>query len=166
MVFIKSIFNFLSTVIIILACIYGLVFLPILFNYYPHIVTDNTMDVVYPPSSIVYYHNVDIENIVKGDIITYKEGENIKCSRVVDITDNSLTIKDDNSNATKSVLKDNILGKNITIIISFLGAFILLIEKHMKIILPVCGAIILIDIILHLTKSKKRQEKKVLNFYE
>ena len=171
MILIKQFFSFLSKAVIALACIYGLVFLPSLFNYHPHIIEDDGMSPTYPPSSIVYYSEIDYRNIRNTDIITFKENDEIRCARVINVDKTYFTVRNDNKDNIdqKIIIQDNILGKNSSIMIKFLGAYILFVNSHLNILLPIGGGILLIRFIFIFIEPKEKKElpkKKVLNIEE
>ncbi len=168
MIYIKSFFSFLAKMVIVLAAVYGLVYLPKAFNYQPLIITDDAMSPTYPPSSIVYYKETNYKNIVKGNIITYKDRDKIKCSRVIDIDDKYFTIRNDNSANfdEKTISSDNLLGENVKVIVQYLGAYITFINNNLTILLSIGGGILLISFIFIFIEPKEKQHKKVISFEE
>ncbi len=165
---IKNLFSFLAKIVIIFACIYGLVFLPAAFNYNPHIIMDDAMSPSYAPSSVVYYSETHYKNIRKGDIVTYKEKDIIKCGRVYDIDDDKFTVRNDNTiNIDEKVINKNvILGRNAKIIIRYLGAFVTFINNNLTIVLSIGGGILLISFIFIFIEPKDKKHKKVIEFEE
>ena len=168
MKYIKGLFSLLSKVVVILACIYGIVFLPKLFNYHPHIITDDAMYPTYLQSSIVYYTETNYQNILKGDIVSFKENDLIKCARVYEINNNVFVIRNDNKDNfnKRTITSDRLVGKNINIMIRFLGAYILFVQNNLKMILPIAGGILFISFIFIFIEPKDKSKKKILNIDE
>ena len=161
MEFVRKFVRLLFTFTIISIIVYGLVHVPELFGYHKLIIDSDYMKTLYPKGTIVYYYETN--NINSGDIITYKKDDDVVCGRVYSTIDNGYVIKYDNASAKDNVLNKNVLGKNINIIILFLGIFINFVNNNCVLYIVVSLIIIVLNIIF----SKKRvKHKKVLEIDE
>ncbi len=154
--------NMITVIVTILFIVYVIAMLPNLFGYKSLIVKFSSMEPTYPKNSIVYYHSANINEISVGDIVTYKYGNDVLSSRVIKVENDTLKIRDDNKKEAgiDTVNKNDILGKNINIILRFIGPFVILVQENVYIACSIIVGIVLINILFQVFKKKK----KVLEF--
>ena len=155
---IKKIVHFLALITYILAIIYALIMVPILFKYYPLVVLSGSMEPNLKTGSIIYYHKVDKEDLKVGDIVTYKLDDKYISHRIVGIENDLYTTKGD-ANETNDVNKiryDNIIGKNLNICVIYLGYFVNFINNNLYIITFVF-IILILEFIFKIRRNKNEK---------
>ena len=156
MKFLNKLFSFLSVIVIILIIVYALIYLPSFLGYNKVIIDSDLMEPTYTKYSIVYYY--DSSSINKGEIVTFMKGNNITTGRVINSDYNEYTIIYDKN---EKINRSEILGKNINIVIKYLGYFVLLVNSNLVACVSLSIGIICLNIAFSLM-SKKGKQKKIL----
>ncbi len=159
MKFLNKLFSFLSVIVIILIIVYALIYLPSFLGYNKVIIDSDLMEPTYTKYSIVYYY--DNSSINKGEIVTFMKGNNITTGRVINTDDNEYTIRYDKNGQDEKINRSEILGKNINIVIKYLGYFVLLVNSNLVACVSLSIGIICLNIAFSLM-SKKGKQKKIL----
>lgn len=124
-------------VLLVFTEIYIVVFIPILWNYYPLIIVSGSMEPTLKVGGILYYHTINIDDYNKNDILVYKAKNHIISHRIVKISDNSFITKGDanKKNDSLKVYNSQILGKGCNFSIPYIGYYIDFIYHHKYILL-------------------------------
>ena len=140
--FLKKVISILSYISYLLIGFYVVVEIPILFGYHPLIVLSGSMSPTYKVGSVVYYHQVDKEEIKEGDVITFVRNNNYVTHRVVEVGDDGLRTQGDaNKVADDFVVKyEDVEGKVTKYPLLFIGYYIDFVNKHLYLL----GVIVLI----------------------
>lgn len=121
----------------IFIALYAVVEIPILFGYRPLIVLSGSMEPSYKVGSLLYYHEVDKEDIKIDDVITFKieEDKNVT-HRVIAIEGEKYKTKGDANTVEDSWLINysDIKGKVSKITIPYIGFYINFVNTHLYLI--------------------------------
>lgn len=134
---------------------------PKVFGYEPYGILSNSMEPEYPVGSVVYVKSHAPENIVKGDVITFKTGvvnDSVATHRVV-INDTKkrafVTKGDHNDDADASaVAYERLLGK-VVLCVPMLGNLYLWLVSMFGVATCTFTLIMVITLWLHVAKWKK-----------
>ena len=153
----KKLIHILSTLSYILILLYIVICIPFVFGYYPHTITNDDMSPTYPKYSIVYYYKDNSGDIIANDILTYKNKDGMIVSyRVASVNKGVYSFKKDNNDIVdENIMYKNILGKNVNVVIRYLGFYTLIVAKYGYIFILAIVLIITLEIILN-GKRKKR----------
>ena len=151
----KILENILLKLIYSLIIVYLIVFVPILWKYYPLIIVSGSMEPKLKVGGILYYHKIDSNNYDVNDILVYKTKKHIISHRIISKDKDSFMTKGDaNKNIDKSIVKkEQILGKGTEFSIPYIGYYIDFIFHH-KYWLLFISVVLLID-----TYCKERNTK-------
>ena len=153
----KKITHILSIFVYIFITIYALICIPSIFGYKPLVVLTGSMTPTYKEGSIIYYHEVDKSELKKGDVITFKIGNNDLVShRINDIVDGLYVTKGDANNTVDSIKVnyDYVIGKDLDFSIPYLGYYVKVVNEN--IIFPALAiAILLFEFIINNIKTKE-----------
>ena len=157
----KKIIHLLSTLSYILILLYIIICIPFVFGYYPHTIKNDDMSPTYPKYSIIYYYKDNSGDIIVNDILTYKnKNKEIVSYRVASVNNGMYSFKKDNNDIVDENVKyKDILGKNINIVIHYLGFYTLIVAKYKYIFILSIILIISLEIIL----NRKRKKRIVLD---
>ena len=158
----KKVIHILSSIIYILVFAYGIVWLPSIFGYKPLIVLSKSMEPTYKEGTVIYYHQVPKDEIKIGDIITFKGNKNELISHRVKSMENDLFITKGDANEVNDANKvkyEDIYGKNIDIMIIYIGYFIKFVNNHGYLIILAC-IILVMDFLLSNYNKKEDQNEK------
>ena len=161
MKYLRKIVRLLSTLSYVIIIIYSLVHVPEFFGLHKMIIVEDNDNYIYSKGSIVYYYETDTKNIGAGDIITFKKQDKILSGSITGISGSEFKVKTGSSE--ERVSSSNIMGKNINIVVRFLGPFIILISNNLIISLIVLLGFIILNIILKIlykNKVKKEENKE------
>ena len=161
MKYLKKFIRLLSTISCILLVVYVLVNLPEAFGYHKLIIKNDDMKSVYSNGTVIYYY--ETKNIQVGDYITYKENADLKVGRIHRIQDSKYVVRFDNNSEEHLELKD-IVGKNLNIILLFLGPYVTFVNNNLILFIVTCLIFIILNIIL--SNMKEKEPKKVLKIDE
>lgn len=140
--------NFIFNIIYILISIYLLIFIPSIFGYKPLVVLSGSMEPTLNVGGILYYHQIELDEFKKNDIIVYQTKNHIISHRNIMKTGDGYITKGDNNNVVDSSLVKNeqILGKGTNWSIPLIGYYADFIYNH-KYILFISVSIVIIDLI-------------------
>lgn len=139
----NSIFNVLYIIVII----YLLIFIPSFWGYHPLAVISGSMEPTLNVGGLLYYHEQDLSDFDKNDILVYQTQNHIISHRVMDKVENGFITKGDANKSIDSSVVNNeqVLGKGTDWCIPFLGFFADYIYTH-KYILFVIVATLIVDL--------------------
>lgn len=160
MIVTKKIVHLLSILCYIGIGIYAIACIPNFFGYKPLIVMTGSMEPVYKVGSIIYYKEVNIDEIKVDDVITFKNNDSLITHRVIRIEDNKFITKGD-ANETEDFTKvryEDIKGKVIKKSIPYLGYYVRFINEHMYLVYFVVF-ILLVEFILSNLENKEKNIK-------
>ena len=152
----KKIKNFIFQLIYIFLITYLVVFIPVFWGHKPLVIISGSMSPTLQIGGILYYHEYDVKNFKKGDILVYKTKDHIISHRVVEKTQDGYVTKGDynKSNDSNIVNFNQILGKGTNWCIPYIGYYADFIYNH-KYILYTFLFMIIIDAIYDNAKKKK-----------
>lgn len=139
-----------------------------LFGYKAYIITTNSMEPSISSGDVVIVKKYDEKQIKVGDIITYKQKEELITHRVVDIKENEherrFITKGDNNNIedTEGTNYNNIKG-TIIVTIPYLGNIIRILENKMIFLVIILVILILFFYKIHIQEKKENRREKKLN---
>ena len=147
--------NIILKIIYILIVIYLLIFIPAICGKKPLVVISGSMEPTLKVGGILYYENIEIDKLNKGDILVYQLNNHTISHRIEEITENGFITKGDNNLSldTYEVLKPQVIGKGTNWSIPYLGYYADFIYNHKYLIVIAVG---LITIDLYLTNSERR----------
>ena len=157
---IQKIFRILSYLCYTLIGIYVLICAPYIIKYKPLVVLTGSMEPTFHVGSIIYYKQVPQEELNVGDIITFKYDDTIISHRINQISGTLYETKGDANNTAdqRRISYNEILGKDTTFCIPYLGFFVKFINDNMYLLIIV--AIILVsDFILSNICNKNKGEQ-------
>lgn len=165
----KTISKIFNVILIIL--IYNIVVLAVfgiskmknidIFGYKAYIIVTNSMEPNIKIGDVVITKKVEQNELTKGDVITFKRGEEVITHRITKIDQkeegNEYTTRGDNNNIEdkEKVKYDMIEGKKI-ITIPYLGNIVRLLENRILFLI-----IILVLLILCFFKIQKKEKKDI-----
>lgn len=134
-------------ILLIFTGIYIVVFIPILWNYYPLIIVSGSMEPTLKVGGILYYRTINISDYNENDILVYKMKKHIISHRIVKIDNNSFITKGDANKKSDSlkVYNSQILGKGCDFSIPYIGYYIDFVYHH-KYILLIITLFLLFDL--------------------
>lgn len=160
----RKIIGILANICYILIFIYILLVAPKVFGYTPVVVLTGSMEPTYKVGTIVYYHSINENEIKTGDVVTFKNGDQIVTHRINDIKNNLYETKGDANEIPDAKLVEykNIVGKVAPISIPILGYAINFLNNHLYIVI---GAVIILVLEFatanfDINKKQKEEEKK------
>lgn len=156
--------NFIFSILYVLVIIYLLIFVPSLWGQKPLVVISGSMEPTLQVGGLLYYHEEDLNNFKKDDILVYKSRNHIISHRVVEkLNDGFITKGDANKSYDPDMIENSrVLGKGTNWSIPYLGLYADFIYTH-KYLLFISIAILLIDLCYDYYITHK---KKVGNEYE
>lgn len=157
---INKIKNFIFGFIYVFVIIYLLIYFPSLWGYKPLVVVSGSMEPTLKIGSILYYHELNLDEFEPNDILVYQTKEHIISHRIVNKTETGFITKGDANNSIDQnvINKNQILGIGTNWCIPYLGYYADFIYNH-KIILYVSMIIIVIDIAFDYFKIKRGDKK-------
>lgn len=162
MEFFKSITAFFSNIFLILAVVYGLIFVPTFFQYKPMVVFSNSMEPSFGAGSVIYSKYISEEDIEDGDVIVYKnESDELVAHRVVSHANGEFITKGDanKNNDSKPVKYSDIVGRHANVVLPYFGYFVKFVQEN-KLLVILGFAIMILDLILHNLPSSKKNKLK------
>lgn len=133
MVMLKKVFSFITNIFILIEVILITIFtLPNLFSIKPYVVTSGSMEPKYPVGSLIYVKDIKIEELKKGDVITFylTNSKIVATHKIYEINSSEKSFityginnKDEEGNIIKDVNPvryDDVIGKPI-LCIPYLG---------------------------------------------
>lgn len=149
--------NIIISIIYILVLIYLLSFAPAIFGHKPLVVISGSMEPTLKVGSLLYFHDYDLNNYKKGDILVYRAGKHNISHRIVKrVKGGFITKGDANTTNDSSIVNDyQVLGKGTQWCIPFLGFYDDFIFTH-KFIFVITIIILVIDIFV----DKKLDEEE------
>lgn len=164
--FIKSIVNFLADICYLLIIAYVLVCAPMVFRFKPLVVLSGSMEPTFKVGSIIYTRDCKQDEIDVGDIITFKLDDDTYVShRVHSIDENGLYETKGDANDSpdpKKLSYDDIVGKDMNIMIPYIGYYIQFVNNHMHLVIVVVVILVLEFLLSNLgifNINNKRKEK-------
>ena len=148
---ISAICNIITILVTVLAIIGVSLFIvcPI-FKIRPYIVLSSSMEPTIKTGSIVWINEKNIENIEKGEIITYKlDDSNIVTHRVDSFTsENSIITKGDNNKEVdfSPIVREQVIGKYL-FHIEYLGYIVNGLKSRPIIIVPIVSIIVFLFVL-------------------
>ena len=151
--------NFIFSILYFLIIIYLLIFVPTLWGYKPLVVISGSMEPTLQVGGLLYYHEENIDNFMKDDILVYKSRNHIISHRVVEKLDDGFITKGDANKSVDSDIISNskVLGKGTNWCIPYLGLYADFIYTN-KYLLFISIAILLVDLC---NNSYRNYKKKV-----
>lgn len=151
--------NFIFSILYVLIIIYLLIFVPSLWGHRPLVVISGSMEPTLQVGGLLYYHEENIDNFKKDDILVYKSRNHIISHRVVEKLDDGFITKGDANKSVDSDIISNskVLGKGTNWCIPYLGLYADFIYTH-KYLLFILIAILLVDLC---NDSYRNHKKKV-----
>ena len=139
--------NFMFSILYVLVIIYLLIFIPSFWGHKPLVVISGSMEPTLQVGGLLYYHEENLDNFKKDDILVYKFRNHIISHRVVEKLDDGFITKGDANKSYDSDIIDNsrVLGKGTNWCISYLGLYADFIYTH-KYLLFISIAILLVDL--------------------
>jgi len=152
-------------ILYILILIYLCIFIPSLWGYKPLVVISGSMEPTLTVGGLLYYHDQNLNEFDRGDILVYQAKHHIISHRIVDNTEKGFLTKGDaNPNADSSLIKySQVLGQGTNWCIPYLGYYADFIYNH-KYLLFVSVAIVVID--LFNDKYTELKDKRKGNYNE
>ena len=150
--------NFIFRIVYVLIIIYLMIFIPSFWGHKPLVVISGSMEPTLKVGGLLYYHEQNLDDFDRGDILVYQTKEHIISHRIVEQKDNGFITKGDANNSADSNLINNkqVLGKGTNWCIPYLGLYADFIYTH-KYLLFISIAILLIDLCYdyYITHKKK-----------
>lgn len=139
--------NLIFNILYILVIIYLLIFIPSFWGHKPLVVISGSMEPTLKVGGILYYHEEELSNFKKDDILVYKTRNHIISHRVVENLDTGFITKGDanKSNDSDIIENERVLGKGTNWCIPYIGLYADFIYTH-KYILFISVALLLIDL--------------------
>lgn len=139
--------NIIFRIVYILILIYLAIFIPSFWGHKPLVVISGSMEPTLRVGGLLYYHEQDLKEYDRGDILVYQTKDHIISHRIVDQNKNGFVTKGDaNSSADGSLINNNqVLGKGTNWCIPLIGYYADFIYTH-KYLLFVSVAVIVIDL--------------------
>lgn len=153
----RKVLKILSIISYVIIIVYILVLLPKLFGLQMLIVDTDLDQHIYDKNSIVYYYETESKSITIGDIITFKKDDNILSGTVTKVVDNKFKVMIDTSEYF--VEPKSVLGKNINIVIRYIGPLIAFMNNNIVLSMVVLFGFIITYIVYRVID--KRKDKKV-----
>jgi signal peptidase len=145
--FIKSIVGFLADICYLLIIAYVLVCAPMVFRFKPMVVLSGSMEPTFKVGSVIYTRDCRKEDIAVGDIVTFKLNDDTYVShRVHSIDENGLYETKGDANDSpdpKKLSYDDIVGKDMNIMIPYIGYYIQYVRNHMYLTIVVIVILVL-----------------------
>lgn len=144
--FIKSTVNFLADICYLLIIVYVLVCAPMVFRFKPLVVLSGSMEPTFKVGSIIYTRECKADELEVGDIITFKLSDDTYVSHRINSIENGLYETKGDANESpdpnKLAFKD-IVGKDMNIMIPYLGYYIQFVNSHMYLVIVVVIILVL-----------------------
>jgi len=144
--FIKSIISFIADICFLLLIIYALICSPYLFGYKPMVVLSGSMEPTFKVGSIIYSRHVSESELKEGDIITFKLDDGTYVSHRINSIENGLYETKGDANDSpdpKKLTYNDIVGKDMNIMIPYVGYFVQYIQTHMYLAIIVVVILVL-----------------------
>lgn len=157
--------NTIFGMLYILVLIYLLIFVPSFWGHKPLVVVSGSMEPTLQVGSLLYYHEENLDNLKKGDILVYKSKKHIISHRVVENLDGGFITKGDANKTNDSVIvsDEQVLGEGTDWCIPYLGFYADFIYTH-KYLLFITVAILIVDLLADYYRThKKGVENNVKN---
>ena len=124
--------SFIFSILYVLIIIYLLIFVPSLWGHRPLVVISGSMEPTLQVGGLLYYHEENIDNFKKDDILVYKSRNHIISHRVVEKLDDGFITKGDANKSVDSAIISNskVLGKGTNWCIPYLGLYADFIYTH------------------------------------
>lgn len=134
---IRKLVHILSFIVYFLIGIYALVLLPYLFNYTPLVVLSGSMETTLMTGSIIYYKEVEKDELKVGDIITYRVDDLVVTHRINEIKDGKFVTKGDANNNVDPIIIDykDVLGVVGDFSVPYLGYYVRFINENLYILI-------------------------------
>lgn len=155
---IKKIKNIIFRILYLLILIYLLIFVPTLWGHKPLVVISGSMEPTLKVGSILYYHEQDLDDFNKDDILVYRTKRHIISHRVVEQLDNGFITKGDANKTIDSNIINNeqVMGKGTNWCIPYLGFYADYIYTH-KYLLYISIALLVIDLLNDFYSTHKKK---------
>lgn len=136
MEYLKKIIHFLAMIIYVFIFVYALVCIPILFKYNPLVVLTGSMEPTFKIGSVIYYKEINENELKVGDIITFKvNNDKLVSHRIISIENGLIETKGDAnriSDASKVRFED-IQGRDAKVCIPYVGYYIQWINENLTV---------------------------------
>ena len=118
--------DFIFRIIHVFILIYLLSFVPVFFSWHPLVVISGSMEKTLNVGGLLYYKPIDISEFKEDDILVYKVPNHIISHRIVEVKENGFITKGDanNTNDSKTITKEQILGIGTNWCIPLLGFYV------------------------------------------
>lgn len=152
----KIIVRILSYICYAIIGVYALICAPMITGAKPVVVLSGSMKPTFEVGTIIYYRAVPQEELAKGDIITYKMGNELVTHRIAELQDDEYITQGDANNARdgKPVAYSDVQGRVGGLAIPVLGYGVQFINSNMWVFLIIV-AILLGEFLLSNIKSDK-----------
>lgn len=149
----NMIFGFLY----ILVVIYLLAFIPSLWGHKPLVVISGSMEPTLKVGSLLYYHDKNLDDFKKGDILVYKAKDHIISHRVVENLESGFITKGDANNTNDSIIvnEKQVLGEGTNWCIPYLGFYTDFIYTH-KYLLFITVTVLIMDLGWDYYRTRKK----------
>lgn len=164
---VKGVINIASWLVYLCIACYLLIAAPMLAGYKPVVVLSGSMEPTYHVGSVIYYRQAPFEDIMEGDAITFRAGEDgMVTHRVVKKNELSGTFQtkgDANQTEDPSPVEyKDVIGKVWKISIPYAGFFVAY-SKNFTVI-GIMAAIIILNVVCDsLIPGKKKGEERAEN---
>lgn len=164
MVIVKKIVSILAIISYVLIGIYAAVCIPILFKYNPLVVLTGSMEPTFKVGSIIYYKEVDFEELKVGDIITFNTKDNSFVShRIASIENGLIETKGDQNDIPdpEKISFEVVKGKDANICIPYVGHYIKFVNDNLTISVIIVVVILVSEFIFSNTElfDKHKEER-------
>lgn len=134
---IKSIVNLLADICYLAIIIYVLICAPMVFRFKPLVVLSGSMEPTFKVGSIIYTRDCKEDELEVGDIITFKLSDGSYVSHRINSIENGLYETKGDANDSPDVKKlkySDIVGKDMNIMIPYLGYYVQFVNSHMYLV--------------------------------
>ena len=125
---IKGIIGLFSDICFIILFVYGITFIPYLLGYKATNISSSNND-YYKTGTLIYYKNVDLEELRVGDNILEKKGSDYTIYKIKDLVDDSIDVGD-----KKTITYGENVFKIGAISVPYLGYYVRFMNANRKIV--------------------------------
>jgi len=161
MKFLKQFFHILSWPVYLCIAAYLLIAAPLVLGYRPVVVLSGSMEPTYHVGSVIYYKSTPFDRISKGDVITYRAGEDsLVTHRVTEkrgLSMEFVTKGDANlSEDPTPVAYSEVVGKTLSVSIPFAGYFVIFGKQPA--VIAVMAVILVLGMVFDRVKTDKQDQ--------
>lgn len=156
---IKRITDIISFLLYSLVFLYILLVFPGLFGFKPLIVLSGSMKPAFDKGTLIFYEEVEENNIKEGDIVTFSQDDKLVTHRIFSKKGEYYETKGDANEIVdaKMITYEDIKGKVIKYKIPYLGYYVKFLTEN-KFVLPLIIFILLIKYVTDILYNKRKRE--------